>query len=517
MDLFVQQATRRRGGTRCCLALLATVTALAEPGRAARPDGMLHLEAVDEQTGQPIPVRLELRDARGRQVRLHTPGSLTLQDGLYFDGTVTLPLRKGGYRFVLEAGPEFQTRPGTFDIERRAEDFHRVALRRRVDMRAEGWFAVDCDVALPPPDAALAMRARGIDAGVVVDVVNDRGRCQQLPLRGQREPLAVASPPTAWHGAVDRRDGGTLLFAGRSQAFPLCQFAAPDQRQAALAAVRSEPTSIVAADPRAWDLPLWLAEGAVDAVQVLHRESDGRRGEPTPWRRPIDPQRFPGKTGEGLYAEAVYHHVLNCGFRLPPVAGSGAGQSPDPVGCNRVYAFCGASFSAEQCWSALRSGHTVVTNGPLLRPEVDGHPPGRLFTLQAGETREFRVAVKLAFYEARQVAYLELLQNGRAVHQIRLADLAARGGRLPSLQFAESGWFAVRAVTDNPEFYQLGVSAPYYVDAAGGGPRIERRSVAFFRTWLDDAERQFAGDPACLDRIARARTFWDDLEARATD
>ena len=33
----------------------------------------------------------------------------------------------------------------------------------------------------------------------------------------------------------------------------------------------------------------------------------------------------------------MYYHVLNCGLRIPPVAGSGSGTNDNPVGTNRVY------------------------------------------------------------------------------------------------------------------------------------------------------------------------------------
>jgi len=67
-------------------------------------------------------------------------------DYFVFDGEVTLELRKGPYTFLIEAGPEYETRPGSFTIKRRAEDDTEVVLKRRVDMSAEGWWAGDLDV-----------------------------------------------------------------------------------------------------------------------------------------------------------------------------------------------------------------------------------------------------------------------------------------------------------------------------------------------------------------------------------
>jgi hypothetical protein len=109
---------------------------------------------------------------------------------------------------------------------------------------------------------------------------------------------------------------------------------------------------------------------------------------------------------------------------------------------------------------------------------------------------------------------LEIIQNGRAVHQIRLAELAARAGRLPPLEFTASGWFLVRAVTNNPEYYQFATSGPYYVES-NYQPRISRGGVQYFIDWLDELAKQSAGNEAVLAEVDAARPFWQDLLKRA--
>ena len=93
----------------------------ALPARAARVDGRLKLTVVDQATGTPLAVRLELRDARDRLVRLRPEGAVVAADGVYFTGETTLELRRGKYSLLLEAGPEYQTfftQPGTLEIAR---------------------------------------------------------------------------------------------------------------------------------------------------------------------------------------------------------------------------------------------------------------------------------------------------------------------------------------------------------------------------------------------------------------
>jgi hypothetical protein len=157
----------------------------------------------------------------------------------------------------------------------------------------------------------------------------------------------------------------------------------------------------------------------------------------------------------------------------------------------------------------------MVSNGPLLRTRVDGELPGYVFQLYDGERREFEISLDLAFYEAAQVEYLEIVQNGRPLFQVRLDELAKRDGKLPFVEFQTSGWFLVRAVTNNPNVYQFASTAPYYVEL-NHQPRVSRASVEYFLTWLDDAAKKFAGNQPVLADIEAARPFWQKLLTRAT-
>ena len=87
---------------------------LSEPVDAAAPDGMVKLSAFDEKSHESIPIRFELRDARGRAVRVRPDDAVVAGESIYFDCQVTLGLRRGQYTFLAEAGPEFITRPGNF-------------------------------------------------------------------------------------------------------------------------------------------------------------------------------------------------------------------------------------------------------------------------------------------------------------------------------------------------------------------------------------------------------------------
>ena len=181
--------------------------------------------------------------------------------------------------------------------------------------------------------------------------------------------------------------------------------------------------------PFAWDLPVWLAGGELDAIEVIHHhaqrdavvdnETDGRVRDKT---------FFPGKTGNGRWSEAIYFHVLNCGLRIPPAAGSGTGSNDSPLGTNRVYVHLGEGekFSVERWWEGLEAGEVFITNGPLLRPMVEGRPPGYVFRMDGRDRLELEVGLNLA--TRVPVDYLQIVQNGVPEQEVRLAGLRLRAG-----------------------------------------------------------------------------------------
>ncbi len=498
------------------------VCCLSTPALAARVDGKLTLRVIDKQTGQPIPARMELRNGRGRPVRVRAKGIVTHADYFVFDGQVTLELRKGPYEFLIEAGPEYQTRPGNFTIERHAEDSTEIVLQRRVDMQAEGWWAGDLDVRHRSQDLPLLMRANGVNLAPIFVRENVQGRCKQekqpAKLIEQEFGETILGPPYA----LDRRRGGGLLIFDEDdneKSLRICHLK-PDAPSLAVSPTANTPANVpnptlIALTPFAWDLPLWIAAGKLDAIQIIHRHALANDVvDNEAWGRKRDKTFFPGKTGNGRWSETIYHHLLNSGLRIPPAAGSGSGANKNAVGTNRVYVHCGEEFSHESWFAGLREGKVMVTNGPLLRTEVSGHPPGHQFQLDAGESRDFQIALGLAFYEKAPVEYLEIVKNGRVVHEIRLSELAKKQGRLPALNFGSSGWFLIRAMTSTTNNYQYATTGPYYVEA-NYQPRISRKSVQFFLDWLDAATEEFADNEAVLADIESARPFWEDLMHKA--
>ena len=509
------------GAAAIALALCAWASATVWAGV-----GKFTISVVDADTQQPLPARLHLKNARGRPMRPRVKAPYW-KDHIVFDGSVELKLNQGHYQFELECGPEYKTRSGHFEIRDLADDQQEIEMHRFVDLSAEGWWSGDLYVERKVRDIELLMRAEDLHVAPLITWggKSKANRTRTAAHSSSSGPLVSFDSNRYYHieSGKDARSRGTLLY------FHL------DQPPGLQAATREYPSStkflqqilkqhdesdrihVDVPRPSAWDLPLWLASGGIDSIGLANSMSL-RGGAITidTTARPFNQVLFPSPHGVGRWSEAIYYHVLECGLRIPPSAGSGSGVVANPVGYQRVYVYCGDDYSYEKWWENLRAGRVFVTSGPLLRAQVEGHPPGHVFTAKTGERLDLEIGLKLSTRD--KIEYLEVVQNGRVVHEVRLDEWAKADGRLPPLVFGESGWFLVRAVTTNQETYRFASTGPYYVEF-DGRPRVSRQSVGFFFDWLEAGMNRVAlrdkqQKKEVLAEYRAARKFWEDLFKR---
>lgn len=322
---------------------------------------------------------------------------------------------------------------------------------------------------------------------------------------------------------TDDRAGGKLLFFNTEQPLPPAANPKPEfpsQQESLVAARKHSGAWVDAQSASGWDLPIWIACGGLDSIQLLNsnlvRRGTSRRDATG---KPRDHLLFPGPSGDGRWNERIYYHLLNCGLRIVPTAGSGSGDAANPLGYNRIYVHVDPPLTYEKWWQGLREGRVVVTNGPLIRPNVEGELPGHVFQAESGAEVELEVGLTLSTRD--RVSYLEIIKNGELAHQVRLDEWTRLGGKLPAVMFHQSGWFVIRAVIDAADTYRLASTAPYYVEI-GERPRISKSSAQFFLDWLAERTTQVTqklDDPLQRDAVLayhrQAKSFWKELVARA--
>jgi hypothetical protein len=265
-----------------------------------------------------------------------------------------------------------------------------------------------------------------------------------------------------------------------------------------------------------WDVAQWLASGKMASIGLANNHMcRSQMSETEAWGKPRVVDRLPAPHGDGYWSQEIYYHLLNCGLRIPPSAGSASGVLPNPVGYNRVYVHVGKELTWDKWWEGLKAGRSFVTNGPLLRVTANGELPGHVFTAEAG--KEVKVELKADLTSRDKIRYVEIVRDGDVVRRVSPEEFAKTG--LGSIAFRTSGWFLVRAIADNPKTFRFASTAPYYVEI-GGKKRVSASSARFFRNWvrergalvkLDDAD-QYA---EVIEHHVAAEKFWKELMDRA--
>lgn len=483
--------------------------ALSCAAAAARPDGELEVRVVEAKTQTPLPARIHLKNARGKAVRTRGLGLAPHGDHFYLDGSTTLGLRRGLYTFLIDAGWERRTQfsPRPFEIQRRAQDTKTLEMQRYANLAEEGWFAADLDANRSLKDLGVVLRAEGLTYAPLTTWLFDEKpwRETQRLVPDRKLPAGVGL-----HVARFATTDGALLLVRSGELINPSDLPNSEPTADQLRDLRAKGYHVVVADISSWRLPIWLAAGVVDAVCVIDRTSGFELVDTKQSKgRAALSRLFPGERGPGRWREAIYFHALNTGLRIPALAGSGSGDTPSPLGTNRVYTYCRREFSIEEWWQSSLDGQTVVTNGPLMRPKVFGEPPGFTFPLDGGS---FTASIALNLTTRDRVDYLELIQNGEPAASVRLEDWAKAGGKLPELQFDAPGWFTVRAVTNDTKRYQMALAAPYFV---GNEPYISRASCQFFLDWLQ-AYAELGSDRPDAD-LTNATRFWQTRLSEAND
>ena len=191
----------------------------------------------------------------------------------------------------------------------------------------------------------------------------------------------------------------------------------------------------------------------------------------------------------------------------------------NPVGYNRVYVHVDGAMNYEQWWRQLKAGRCFVTNGPLLLCNADGKLPGHVFRAEAGRRLDLKLEMSLISND--RVRQIEIIKNGQVDSTIE-ADDALSQQRTGRVSFAESGWFLIRAIADNPRAFRFASTAPFYVEIGEQKQRISRNSAQFFLDWVFEREKQIRAKIQSPDELREVlayhestKRYWQDVVKRA--
>ena len=383
---------------------------------------------LDRQTGQPVACRVYLSDAAGKPQR--PPALPFWRDHFACPGTARLELAPGDYTYEVERGPEYDRAGGRFTARDKAPVKVQVELHRLADLAKEGWWSGELHVHRPVAEVPLLMQAEDLHVAPVITWWHNRKMNRNLWDGTARAPSS--SPPTPWSGSTataittswparTSASGGALLYFNLRRPLDLSgaelEYPSPMTYVAEARRPGGAGVWIDIEKPFWWDVPVWLASGQVDSIGLANNHMN-RRGmyEDEAWGRPRDTKRLPPPRGNGFWTQEIYYHILNCGLRIPPSAGSASGVLNNPLGYNRLYVQLDGDLSYPAWWDGLRAGRVFVTNGPLLRVRADGQPPGHVFTGAQGQTLEIKLDAALTSRDT--ISALEIVKDGRIERRV---------------------------------------------------------------------------------------------------
>lgn len=481
--------------------------------------GELKIEVSDKDRA-PLPCRVHLADSEGKSIR--APGLPFWRDHFVCAGRVSLTLPAGHYTYAIERGPEYGTSVGRVEVGEDATAVLRTQLVRLTNLREAGWQSGDLHVHRKPEEIELLMRAEDLDVAPVITWWNKRSLWQDRDVPSRTLTRFGLGRMYDIMAGEDEREGGAILYFGLTKPLEIrdAQREIPSSLEYVRQARTAQPDCWLDIEkPFWWDVPMWLASGELNSIGLANNHMcRSSMYESEAWGKPRDAERLPAPRGNGFWTQEVYYHILNCGLRIPPSAGSASGVLPNPVGYNRVYVQVGKQAGQvdpptrwRRWWEGLRAGRSFVTNGPLLLCRANDAHPGKEF--QAADRVEIEFQVRLAGRD--RVEQLELIHNGETVQRIPCGS--SSGEFVFRHEFTASGWFLVRAIADVKHTFRFASTAPWYVSLEQHPFVVQRESAEFFKQWTDERinrVRKNVTDPDSLRRVLEdheeARLFWAD-------
>jgi len=483
---------------------------LAIKGRrvVSLPDAIVPIEVSVVADGKAVASRVHIHGEDGRQwapiqqrVRPNTrwfedDGSdVVLQGWRYFyvDGPFRILAPPGQLFLEVWHGPEFKVHRRTVEVSGTRKRII-VRLERIADLRAEGWVSADTHVHFMSPSAAhLHARAESVHIVNLLAIQWGELFANLAELRAGSRSIS-SDDAIVRIGSENRHHAlGHMLALGSSHTWPLSsggpaesRFGDPDWVSIASWAetARSDGGAAVLGhfpDPYL-EAAVDILLGRVDAVEM--------------W---FDP-------AVDSYRMQEWYRYLNLGVRLPLVAGSDKMSANGVLGSIRTVARVLDGEARElnfDAWlSALRSGRTYVTTGPLLDFDVDGARPGGVIRGRGPVQAAWRIRSVLP------VARLQIVANGAVVFERKLTQRTGEEGSI-ALTIPRVGWIAARCdapavIRELPRDLQVGAhTSPIYfrrrklpspADVASVEARLDAVSAwsAHLARWSDEvARRQF--------------------------
>jgi hypothetical protein len=219
-----------------------------------------------------------------------------------------------------------------------------------------------------------------------------------------------------------------------------------------------------------------------------------------------------------------FYDFLNLGIKLTASAGSDLPWG-DTIGESRVFVYTGHHFSVDKWFEGLKSGHTFVSNGPMLTLTAGKAIPGDELRVK----KDAALAVRVRAWAPEIIGSpqkLELICQGKVIKSAESTDPRQQELRIDfELDPAQSQWIAARVTSHNGA---LAHTSPIYIvvnnknfrEASALGEIVNRRieTLDYIAGRLKDEKftKEYApGEVGALEgRVDDARERYKKLAAQ---
>jgi hypothetical protein len=470
----------------------------------------LHGRVVDDANGRLTPVRLSFRAQDGRYIppygyrswsvtapsrefgdlqnwwnqQAEQPqfGNLKLGENYfaYVDGSFQVELPVGEVYLEMTKGFEYEAvrkklsiAPGQSSLDLR--------IPRFVDLRSQGWVTADTHVhMISPSSAVLEGQAEGLN--LINLLAQQLGNEFSNVANLEQESLQSRDGDTVvWLGTENRQHffGHVGLLGGRGA--PVFPMSAAGIGESSLG------------DPLWSTLSEWAdvchARGGI--AVAAHFPFPGAEWAASVVLGKIDAlEVWPNNEQFNTLSYLEWYRLLNCGYRIPIVAGTDKMGNETAVGAQRTYAFLGQTpFDFSNWANAVRRGNTFTSTGPLLQLQVDGHMPGEQILLGAGGgSVQVRAEARCYIPFNR----LEVVLNGRAIHSKEEESGTRQMTLNESVRVEGPGWLAARCAASASRATNYGRvitahTSPVYLNVPGK-ELFSPKLAAYLITQIDYGE-----------------------------
>lgn len=508
---------------------------------------------VDSETRQPIPARIYLQSEGAKPYFFESDSDLGSAVGyekqnwlnkrsVEYHTTVSAhschaKVPSGTYNLMVERGKNYFPHEQQIKVTD-ADVVVPVLLKRWSDPASRSWFSGDTHIHRTIDELSNVVLAE--DLNVVFPLTNWVTLSDTPPSAGDKN-LDIAIPDhlvriddrhVIWPRNTEyeifkvgqkRHTLGALFVLGHAGAL---QQTVPPWKPVVEAARLADPEVLFDMDKLAWPFAMVLPTIAPDATYELANNHMWRTEFAfRKWYTPSPPFIAPpfGGTegGEREWIEftmGMYYTLLDCGFRMPPSAGTANGVHPVPAGFGRVYVHQPEGFNYRKWRTGLQSGRSFVTTGPMLYATANNKDPGHVFKFESS----LEIRVQIEVISETPLAFGEILINGSPEVLLRPQNRKTDSGAYrsvieSSVKPTRSGWFAVRFWEDRPRGrVRFAHTAPWYVevDRQPVLPGREEKQYLVSRMQAEIERSRGVVSPEGMAEYEHALNFYQALKVR---